>query len=173
MAYFTEEDVDKSELDWLLMKNGAVTLYLQSAILDGHLAWLGEHRYQIETINCHDITTFQHEMSLALKFKEQFGYGEWNGNLNALNDGFRHVESASEYGLVLCFIRYDSLAAADPDFALAILDIIESSSRDHLLFGRRLLALVQSDDPKSRFYPLGARAANWNVREWLNKNRGL
>ncbi len=98
------------------------------------------------------------------------GYDEWTGNLDALNDAFG---MDFDGGLVLCFLRYDLLNAAKPEFAQGVLDIIESNSRDHLLLGRRLLALVQSDDPRIRFEPLGARAAHWNRREWFDKNRGL
>ena len=98
-------------------------------------------------------------MSLVLKFKEQFGYDEWTGNLDALNDAFRCLDTDPETGLVLCFLRYDLLKAENPQLADGVLDMIERNSRDHLLFGRRLLALVQSDDPRIQFHPLGARAA--------------
>ena len=154
MAPFSENAMNG--LDWQLMQNGAVTLYFQTGILEEDLAWLREHDYRIETIDCRDLAGFRHQMSRVLKFKEQFGYDEWTGNLNALNDAFG---LDFEGGLVLCFIRYDVLKAASPDLAQGVLDILESNSRDHLLFGRRLLALVQSDDPRIHFEPLGARAA--------------
>jgi hypothetical protein len=170
MAAFSENDMDR--LDWKLMQNGAVTLYFQTAILEEDLVWLREHGYQIESIDCRDLAEFQHQMSRVLGFKEQFGYDEWTGNLDALNDAFC-LEIDPEGGLVLCFRRYDLLKAASPDLAQGVLDIIESNSRNQLLFGRRLLALVQSDDPRIHFGPLGTRAAGWNRREWLNKNRGL
>lgn len=168
MAPFSENDAGR--LDWQLMQNGAVTLYFQTAILKEDLAWLREHGYQIENIDCRDLVGFQHQMSRVFKFKEQFGYDEWTGNLDALNDAFG---IAFEGGLVFCFIRFDLLKAASPDLAQGILDIIESNSRYNLLLGRRLMALVQSDDPRIQFGPLGANAANWNRQEWFNKNRGL
>jgi len=171
MAPFAENDTDR--LDWHLMQNGAVTLYFQMAILEQDLAWLRGHGYRIETIDCNDCTTFFRQMSLALKFKEQFGYEDWSGNLDALNDAFGSLECDADAGLVFCFHRYDLLKASDAYLAHTVLDIIESNSRDHLLFGQRLLALVQSDDPTIQFDSLGARAANWNRQEWLDKNRGL
>jgi len=42
-----------------------------------------------------------------------------------------------------------------------------------LLLGQRLLALVQSDDPRIRFERIGAVPVNWNPREWLDSDRGL
>jgi hypothetical protein len=162
-----------NDLDFQLLQNGAVTLYYQTAILDQDLVWLRDNGYQVETIDCRELPEFKRLMSVALKFKAQFGYDEWNGNLDALNDAFRELEANSESGFAICFLRYDLLTASEPLFAEAILDIIERNSRDHLLLGRRFLALVQSDDPRIRFNPLGARQAQWNRREWLNKNRGL
>jgi len=171
MTAFSEDDSDR--LDWQLMQNGAVTLYFQTANLEGDAAWLREDGYQVQTIDCRDLAGFQHQMSRALRWKEQFGYEEWTGNLDALNDAFRYLEIDSDGGLVLCFLRYDLLKAASPDLAQGLLDIIEWHSRDYLLLVRRLLALVQSDDPRIQFQPLGARRAEWNRREWLNKTRGL
>ena len=52
-------------------------------------------------IDCRDLAGFQLQMSL-IKFKEQFGYDEWSGNLNALNDAFR-IEFPGRIGF--CFIR--------------------------------------------------------------------
>jgi hypothetical protein len=44
-------------------------------------------------------------------------------------------------------------------------------SRTAALFGRRLMCLVQSDDPHIRFEPVGATPVAWNDAEWLNSKR--
>jgi hypothetical protein len=93
------------------------------------------------------------------------------GNLDALNDALRYLEVDPQSGLVFCFVRYDLLRTASPELADGVLDMIERNSRDYLLYGRRLLALLQSDDPTIQFHPLGGRSATWNRREWLNKDR--
>ena len=53
MAHFSEHDTDR--LDWQLMQNGAVTLYFLMAVLESDLAWLRQHGYRIQTIDCHDL----------------------------------------------------------------------------------------------------------------------
>ncbi len=73
----------------------------------------------------------------------------------------------------MTFSHYDYVARQMPDVAWRVLDIIASQARYFLLFGRRLLALVQSDDPRLHFKPVGACPVDWNGREWLNKDRGL
>ena len=171
MASFNETEF--SELDWHLMQNGAVTLYLKEAILEQDLAWLKTKQYEIETIDCHDLTLFYQQMSLALRFKEQFGYDHWTGNLNALNDALSTRDISPNSGLVLCFRRYDLLASTNPEIAAAVLDFMERNSRDQLLVGRRMIVLVQSSNPSMRYDALGARPANWNRKEWLVKDRTL
>ena len=76
-------------------------------------------------------------------------------------------------GRVLVFNKYDSFATKVPQVAWAVLDIVEINSRRMLLFGRRLIILVQSDDPEISFEPIGASSVMWNRKEWLNESRGL
>ena len=94
-------------------------------------------------------------------------------NLDALNDCIGDMEIAEEGGRVLVFNRYDSFAAKVPDVAWSVLDILESNSRRLLLLGRRLIVLVQSDDPRISFERVGGRPVSWNMREWLNSSRNL
>ena len=53
-----------------------------------------------------------------------------------------------------------------------IRDYDDPEHRRMSLWGKRLLALLQSDDRKLNIGPLGACAANWNPQEWLTANRG-
>lgn len=100
-------------------------------------------------------------------------------NLNALNDCLRDV-AAGDYGsdppatglvvvmrrfdLVVVMRRFDSFAAADTSAAHAVLDIFASQSRNAALIGRRLMCLVQTDDSRLTFAPVGATPVTWNDR---------
>lgn len=59
---------------------------------------------------------------------------------------------------------------ASPE-AWTTLDLIAKCSRAASLFGRRLLCLVQSNDPNVRFEPVGAMTPHWNDAEWLRSAR--
>jgi hypothetical protein len=152
------------------MQNSAVTLYYRRHLFERDMNWLAEYGYAIHTIDCSYEEVFESQISRALCFVERFGY-EWSRNLDALNDGFYNIEFHGVTGVAFCLMRYDALAAADPHAAHAVLDIIEWNSRYHLLFGNRLLALVQSDDPDISFDSLGARPAEWNRDEWFTASR--
>jgi len=170
MTPFSENDTDR--LDWKLLQDGAVTLYWRREIFDRDTTWLSDYGYRVHVIDCTDADGFRHEITRVLRFKENYGYEPWTGNLNALNDAFRDLDFNAVAGVAFAFARYDNLVEADPDTSQAILDIVESSSRDHLLMGHRLLALVQTDNPRLDFDPIGARTPMWNREEWFNANRG-
>jgi hypothetical protein len=160
-------------LDWTLLQNGAISLDWQRSLFDRDVQWLEDHKYVINLIDCSDIDGFRSRMTCVLRFKENYGYEPWGGNLDALNDAFGDLDFDAAEGIAFCFTRIDLLAAGDPDLVQTVLDLIESHSSNYLLFGCRLLALVQSDDGKIRFDSVGARRVNWNCQERLNARRGL
>jgi hypothetical protein len=109
----------------------------------------------------------------VLRWKEQFGYEPWTGNLNALNDGMRDYPFGPSGRSALVLVGFHHLVAKSEELAQAVLDIFESAARNHLLLGKLLIALVQTDDPHYFCSGLGCRSANWNPREWLEAKRGL
>ena len=171
MASFSKNETDRLDLD--LLQDGAVTLYWRRELFDRDVAWLQDHGYVAHIIDCADIAEFRAQMTRALRFKENYGYEPWTGNLDALNDAFRDLDFGSQTGIAFCFFRIDLLATADHHTAHGTLNLIEWHSRDCLLFGDRLLALAQTDDATIQFDTIGARSATWNREEWLNANRGL
>ena len=171
MAIFRNESEDFQRLDWTLLQNGAINLYLRPELLAEDAEWLKAHNYLLDTFDCSSWRSEEdmHEaLASGLKFPDYYGR-----NLDALNDCIGHLEIPEESGRVLIFHRYDAFAAAFPRAAWVILNIIENKSRFLLLFGRRLFALVQSFDPKLSFEAVGAHPVMWNRREWSNKSRGL
>jgi hypothetical protein len=169
MAAFTEDDQDR--LDWMLLRDGAVTLYYRRSFFDEDAAWLKDNGYSVHIVDCTDARQFKLQMTRVFKFEENFGYKPWTGNLDALNDAFRHLDFDSSAGVALCFVRFDALLQNNAPSARGTLDILESRSRDYLLTGKRLLGLVQSDEPFIQVGPLGCRGPRWNHREWFDDSR--
>lgn len=158
------------EFDLQLLGTGACVLYYQMSVLNDHTDRLKLHGYQVVTLDSRQWTSmeaFHQAVSSALRFPEYYG-----GNLNALNDCLRDVEFPATGRLALRFHHYDSFARAFPRPAQAVLDILEVQARIHLLRGKRLLMLIQSDDPAIEFAAVGARPMHWNDSEWLNERRG-
>lgn len=74
-------------------------------------------------------------------------------------------------GLVVVFTGYDRFAGRCPPAAQIVLDIMADQARSAALFGRRMMCLVQSDDPNIRLEPVGAMPVMWNDAEWLDAKR--
>lgn len=168
MAPFRNHPSDWQRLDWRLLQNGPVALYLRQTILDDDRAWLVEHGYRIYQLDATawDVELFHRDVKSTLGFADYYGR-----NLDAFNDSLSDLDVPDEGGAVLEFQHFDTFARREPSLAHAILDIIATNARVFLLTGRRLLALVQTDDPKLSFDLVGASHATWNPREWLDEHR--
>ena len=169
---FTKADMDRA--DWHLLRHGAVTLFWDPSILEATKDDLRQLGYEISEVGCKSgMQHFRAELSDVLRWEEQFGYDHWNGNLDALNDGFRDYPFDNTGRSALMLVGFHGLVATDSKFAHQVLDIIESAARDYLLLGKILICLVQTDDNRYDCAPIGCRTANWNSQEWLDTNRGL
>jgi Barstar (barnase inhibitor) len=157
------------------LHNSCVTLFWRKPLLDNAVTQLAAADYHLVPVNASPWTTPQdmhRDLAEALGFPPYYGR-----NLDALNDCMRDVvthrygwpEKAT--GLVLVFTGYDSFAKRHPVDAHAVLDIVAGQSRSALLFGKRLICLVQCDDPRAEFDPVGSTPVIWNDAEWLIANR--
>jgi len=171
MAIFRNEPEEFQRLDWGLLQNGAVTLYFRPQVLAEDVRWLKRNHYRVDSFDC-SVWLGESEMHEALSCGLEFP-GYYGCNLDALNDCIGDVEIPEAGGRVIVFNRYDSFAARFPEVAWSVLDIMEINSRRLLLFSRRLIVLVQSDDPEIFFEPVGGRPVMWSRTEWLNTSRGL
>lgn len=113
-------------------------------------------------------------IAAALDFPDYYGH-----NLDALNDCLGDVACYGGYddapegaGLVLVFTDYDRFATTCPRAAQVVLDIIADQARQAAVLRRRLICLVQSNDPQIQFEPVGAMPVMWNSEEWADSKRG-
>jgi RNAse (barnase) inhibitor barstar len=158
-------------LDIRLLQSGAVALYHKHAVLSQDVTWLEQAGYRVHTLDAAKWTSasdFHGEAKRVLAFPDYY-----SGNLASWIDCLGELDVPDNGGVVLQIRHFDAFARVEPQFAHTILDSIESASRRFLIVGRRLLALVQSDDPRIRFERVGALPVNWNPREWLDADRGL
>ena len=174
MAAF-DPDATGQDLGFRLLANTAVTLFWRADLLAEATLWLAEHGYQVIQLGSSPWAAeadFHRDMKTALDFPDYYGH-----NLDALNDCLRDVVnhrygwSPDATGLVLAFTAYDRFALSCPRAAQIVLDIIACQSRSASLLGRRLICLVQSEDPQIRFEPVGATPVLWNDAEWLDSRR--
>jgi RNAse (barnase) inhibitor barstar len=171
MAAFGDDPRDRERLDWRLLQNGAVALYHRTSVLRQDAEWLRQEGYRLYELDAGDWNTavaFYRDAKRVLGVPPQYG-----DNLAILIDALSELDVPADGGVALQFRRYDACARAQRPLAQTVLDLIESTSRRFLLTGRRVLGLVQSDDPRLKFERVGAVPVVWNPREWLDSARGL
>jgi hypothetical protein len=177
MAAF-EPDADLTHpLDYRLVHNSFVTLFWDREVLDETTSSLSEHGYDIVVVDAAgwaDEGDMHRDLAATLNFPDYYGH-----NLHALNDCLRDV-AAARYGvdpgvtgLALVVLNYDGFTGARPQLAHSLLDIFATQARAAALIGRRMMCLVQSNDPKIRFEPVGATPVIWNPAEWLDSSRSV
>lgn len=166
------EEIDRTfSLDRQLLQNGPIILYFQQRILEETIEWFRQQNYEVVSFDCRQWTSredFFSDVSQRLNFPAYFGR-----NLDAFNDCLSEIALPEKRGTILMFLRFETFAARHHQFAWDVLDIIATNAYRFLLDAYRLITLVQSDDPKLSFQPVGAHPVSWNPREWLNKNRGV
>ena len=157
-------------LDLQLLQSSAVTLYYKQAVLAQDLAWLRQAGYRVYTL---DAAKWKTAADFHTDVVRELEAEHYAGNLASWLDCLGDLDVPRDGGVVMQLRHFDSFARAEPKFAHTLLESIESASRRFLLMERRLLALVQSDDPRIRFERIGAVPVNWNPREWQDSDRGL
>ena|SRR5882762_5421297 len=177
MAFF--KNTDEDALDYRILRDGGISLYRNPRYLEEDLQWLQRSLYRCHSIDC---TTWISKEAMHDSLRDAFSFPEYYGkNLDAFRDCMSDLDVPDEGGVVIVLMSYDEYASSlgyvsifsGVSEAQIILDILVETSRYMLLTGKRLITLVQSNDPLIRFENLGGLTAQWNSREWLNKDRGL
>jgi len=165
-------------IDFRFVRDGFVTMFWQSSLLDDSIDSLRSLAYRVVEFDAgawsSDADMYE-DVASQLGFPEDFGR-----NLDALNDCMSDVvsgrygwDAATDTGLVLALRAFDAFAERDRRTAQTMLDIVATRARSAILIGHRIICLVQSNDPRLAFEPVGATPVGWNDAEWLDTKRGL
>lgn len=177
MATWDTDAETSHPVDFRLVHNTFVTMFWQMAVLDQAVEWLVQNDYDVVTFDAGgwgSSSDMFDDVAEGLDFPGYFGR-----NLDALNDCMRDVASCDygwrpdATGLVIVLKSFDRFASTDRRTAQIMLDIFADQARCAILVGNRIICLVQSDDPRLSFEPVGAMPVMWNDAEWLDSKRGL
>jgi len=171
MAHFRNEPDEWQRLDFKILREGSICLYFQNSVLEESISWFERNGYELdefETSKWETEELMHEDFAATLSFPDYYGK-----NLDALNDCMSDVEIPFDSGRVMVFRGYDTFNSRFSDTAQTFLEIFDEASRSRMVFGERLVGLVQSNDPMIRFDQTGRYSARWNEREWLNSDRGV
>jgi Barstar (barnase inhibitor) len=166
LTYIDDSGQERQRLDWAILQCSPLALYYRPGVLDSDMAWLKRHGYTVAVADCGK------DPNIVDAICESLGFPP-GASLDGFNDYCWQIEVPDDGGFALALLHYNRVAKRDRKLAEQVLDIIANCARDKLLFGRRFVCLVQSDDPKIDFRPVGGQAPCWNPREGLLADRGL
>jgi RNAse (barnase) inhibitor barstar len=165
MSAFKNDPDEWQRLDWQILQNGWTSLYWQEITLENDLSWFKSEKFNIVEINC---TNWLNVSMIHTDLKKYLDFPDYYGeNFNARNDCLSDIK-INDFGFVIVFRHFQFV---ENDIAHILLDILANNSRLHILFGKKLLTLVQVDNPEYEIKPVGACGVLWNVKEWPNSKR--
>jgi RNAse (barnase) inhibitor barstar len=150
---------DVLRVDRQVLLNGPVAMYGPAERLHQHVTALESYGYRCPAFDCAEWESeaaMHRSIAGRLEFPGYYGH-----NLNALNDCLGYLDIPEPGGVALVLWRFDRFVRLSAERAWEVLDVIASASWVHRLYGRRLMGLVQSDDPELHFAPVGARPVMW------------
>jgi hypothetical protein len=169
VAPFDPDSDLSGDVAYELLMDGFVTLFWRPEVLGQVVGWLSDRGYQVVELDAAHWAAdrdMHRDIAVVLQFPDRYGH-----DLDALHDCMHDVVrqhygwSPVATGLALVFTGYDGFAARCPRAAQTVLDIVADHARSAALFGRRLMCLVQSDDPDIELAPVGATSVAWNRSE--------
>ncbi len=152
----------------LLRHGTSIFNYSNNEYLEEDLEWFKKNNFRIIEFNLNkDILSGEEFLK---ELQEIPDIGMHSLNLDSFNDGLSEIEIAGA-GLIIVFRHSEILLSFSQNIFLYVLDSLDGYSRFELLNGKRVITLVQTDDPHSEVGRLGERYAHWNPHEWGFKNR--
>lgn len=161
MAIFIEDShFLNGRLDWAILQNGWSSLYCKEVILEKDLKWFRESDFKIVEINCSD---WINSDSIHKSLREELSFPDYYGNnLDALNDCLSEVDIPGE-GLIVVLKSFDIVQR---EIGQKIVDIFANNSRRNILFGRKLILLVQVSSRNFEMSDVGGSPVLWNGAEF-------
>jgi RNAse (barnase) inhibitor barstar len=169
MAVFDLSNPEQfDQLDWKILQNGAVSLYLDPNILEADCTWFRDRNYREYRF---DGTAWLTREDFYTAMDQQLTLPYSSGNLDTLRDLLMDLEVPHESGTIFVFWRFDLFTRRFTKDTYNILNVMEEISRGFLLTGQRFIVLVQSNDPKITFDPVGAHPVILNPTENIRHMR--
>lgn len=148
-------------LDWTILQNGWSSLYCREDILEKDLSWFRDSSFSVIEMDClgwSKMDIIHASLRTALDFPDYYG-----DNWDALNDCLFDV-AILEDGLVIVLRHFDQVKI---EWGLHIADIFANNSCRHLLFGRKLILLMQVSSRNFDLPKVGGCSVLWNDREFF------
>jgi hypothetical protein len=153
--------------DFQLLRDSPLNLYWRRSLFNEEVDWLKQHGYRVELIDLRQWRSAGDEQTAIAKVLSfptvDYGGG---GNWDSWRDWMMDLDWLEEDFLAVGLLRFDVLLLHEEARARTLLELLSEASRHHLLLGRHLVVLAQSDDSSVALQGLDPVWAKWNAKEW-------
>lgn len=166
-----DRETDAGQLDYQLMIRSPVRLVHKRALLHDIVAWLRQQDYCVVSVDASWLVTSHMFRDLAAAL----GYtchDQWHCLAEGLSEAVLDALSRSA-GFALVLTGFDVFAGSHNDDAQTLLEVVAEEAWPSALLGRRVMCLVQSDDPGLHLRRLGTWLVPWVDAERLTISRGF
>lgn len=172
MVVFNDDARATDREDFLLLHYGHLHLFRNAWALSRlvtDLAGLGYEIVEVDAASCDGADSLRDAVIGAIDdWPRDYGRGSWPG----FNDGLMDCLLTAERRLVVLVLNgLDQARAQDDASVLVLLDLLASIARWHLLFGRRLICLIETDDTELDIGALGGERLGWSRHEFRLAHR--
>lgn len=160
-AFNRETDVDR--LDYRLMIHSPVRLLHRRDFVDAAAEWLRRHGYQVVVVDASWLTPLHmfRDVGSALGYT---CHDQWHCLGEGLSQAITDCWDGST-GFVLVLTSFDVFVHQHRDDAHTLLELVAERAWSAALLGRRVLCLVQSDNPSIRLRRIGMWTMAWSDHE--------
>ncbi len=156
-AFDRETDADR--LDYQLMMRGPVRLIHSRPLLNATAGWLRQHDYEVVTVDASWLITSHmfRDLGSALGYT---CHDQWHCLGEGLDEALAEAWGRSaSFALVLT--SFEVFERSHRDDAHLLLEVIAERAWPGALLGKRLICLVQSDDPAMSLRRIGMWTLPW------------
>jgi hypothetical protein len=141
MAIFGGDEISWQGIDFTALAGGGGLATIASADRDPCRRWLLRHGYQVVTLDgAEGVAVVHGQLSRWLRFEELYGH-RFDGDLDALRDGFFDLEVPLTGGVVLELLGVDRLWLRERDWTKGLLQIACETSAYNMAIGRRFFSI--------------------------------
>jgi hypothetical protein len=154
-----DREADSGRLDYQLMMRAPVRLLRSRELLAATVTWLRQHDYHVVTVNAAWLITAHMFRDLGSAFGS-LCHDQWHCLGDAVDEALADAWKQTP-GFALVLTGFDVFARHHFDDAHVLLEVIAERAWPAALLGRRLICLVQSDDPALRLRRIGMWTLPW------------
>jgi hypothetical protein len=165
-----DRETDVGRLDYQLMMRAPVRLAHSRALLDATVAWLRRHDYDVVTVNASWLITSHMFRDLASALGHVC-HDQWHCLGEGLDEALA-VAWGRSAGFALVLTGFDVFVHEQVDDAHTLLEVVAERAWSGALLGRRLICLVQSDDPALQLRRIGMWTMPWFDHEQPRSTAG-